>query len=173
MNSNKLNLLLAAVLAVFMFSPAGTYIAVAQTQRPGGAQHGVRPGAQQGGRNFNPVEIRKKVRNFITSEAGLTQREADIVFPIFFEVKDQQRNLKQRIDNACQRVRTERLSEYDCQKILSEVQRMQRQFGDLGAGLYDRLRQRGIPASKLLRIKAADEKFRRSIFRNATNGSRR
>ena len=168
MNNNKI-LISLLIAALFAFAAPCVSLSDIQAQRPGSGQSAQRPGPQQGKRNFNPTEFRKKVRDFITREARLTQREADIVFTIFFEVKSQQRELKHRIDNACQRVISERLTERDCQRILTEVQRMQKQFGELEAGLYNRLCQRGIPASKVLRIKAADEKFRRTTFRNATH----
>ena len=172
MNSNKI--LFSALFATLLaFVAPCVSLSDMQAQRPGSGQSAQRPGPQRGRQDFNPTEFRKKVSNFITREAGLSQREADIVFPIFFEVKGQQRELKHRIDNACQRVTSERLTERDCQRILMEVQRMNKQFGELESNLYDKLRQRGIPASKILRIKAADEKFRRTTFRDATHRQRR
>lgn len=145
----------------------------AQRHNPHQAPHAAQPAPHRGKRHFNPAEFRQKVRTFITREAALTQAEADIVFPLFFEMKDAQRQLKHRIDNACRRVCTENLSERDCQRLLEEVQRMQRQIAEYDATFCKKLRQRGIPASKILHIKAADEKFRRSTFRNATHQPRK
>lgn len=180
MNSNK-TFFSAFIAVLFAFAAPSASLSVMQAQRPGSVSQSTirpgnstqRPGPQQNQRNFNPTEFRKKVREFITREAKLTQREADIIFPIFFETKANQRELKHRIDNACQRITSERLTERDCQRILIEVQRQQKQLGELEAALYDKLRQRGILASKILRIKAADEKFRRNMFKNATHRARK
>jgi len=173
MNSNKYNFLIVALIAIFAFTPNSIGYGYAQGQRPGYNQQDGRHGPRPGRGNFNPTEFRKKVRAFITKEAKLTQSEANIIFPLFFELKDQQRNLKKKIDNACRRVTKERLSERDCQQILAEVKRMQRQFGELEGKFYDRLRQRKISASTILRLMAADEKFRRTTFHNATNAPKR
>ncbi len=173
MNNNKTHIAAALLLGAMIFFGMPCAPLTAQAQRPATRQHGRGDAPQRPERSFNPTEFRNKVRQFITREAALTKQEADIVFPLFFELKDAQRELKHRIDNACQRVTTEKLSERDCQRILDDVQRLQRSFSDLEAGFYKKLRQRGIPASKILRIKAADEKFRRSTFRNATHGPRK
>ena len=166
MNNKPTKLLFAALLSLLLFVPQVQLTAEAQPHRP--AAPG-RPGAQP----FNPQEYKQKVRDFIIREAKLSPQQANIVFPIFFEVKDMQRDLSHKIGKACARATTEHLSERDCERILTEVKRLQRQIADLEQSLYDRLRQKGIPASKVLAIKMADEKFRRTTFRDATQRPRR
>lgn len=169
--NNKLSLWITAIAITLAFTTHPACCAQGRGGQPPRHQQGGERG-QRGGGGFNPTEFRQKVRDFITHEARLTTQEANIVFPIFFEIKDQQRDLHHKIDKACKRISTEHLSERDCEKILSEIKRLQRQMADLDATLIDRLRARGLAASKILAIKAADEKFRRTTFRNATHRHR-
>lgn len=169
MNCSKNTIFAIALTALFTITPSfqPTTYAQGRSQHPRHQQPG--PQGHRDRPDFNPTEFRAKVREFITREAKLTPQQADIVFPIFFEIKDRQRELHRKIGKACQRVNTEHLSERDCERILTGIQQMQRQLADLDRTLTDRLRQRGIPASKILAIKAADDQFRRTTFRNATH----
>ena len=164
---------IAVMAAAMAFSAPAALPVLAQRPQPNQGMRPQQPGKGPDGKPFNPAEFRETVRAFITKEAGLSKKEADVVFPLFFDLKDLQRDLHKKIDRACTHAARERLTERECQRVLAEVQRLQRQAVDAENQFYDRLRARGITASKVLRIKAADEKFRRSTFHQVARGGQR
>ena len=53
--------------------------------------------AQQEKGKFNPEEFRAKLEEFIIKKAELTSAEAQTFFPIFHQMKEEQRNLQKEI----------------------------------------------------------------------------
>ncbi|MBQ6191914.1 MAG: hypothetical protein IJK51_06415 [Bacteroidaceae bacterium] len=51
---------------------------------------------QQRGK-FNPQEFKAKLEAYVTAEAGFTQSEAQVFYPIYFEMKGKQRGLQRQI----------------------------------------------------------------------------
>lgn len=131
--------------------------AVCQQPQPGREQPERRP-------PFNPQEFRKKVEGYITKEAHLTPQEAQAFFPLYHQMKDQQRNLQTKINRAIQRVEREKLTEADCKRIIAFVQKMQEQFNRIEKNYYDKF-AKVLPANKLLRVMNAEHNFGREMFR--------
>lgn len=124
------------------------------------------PGKEQPERRppFNPQEFRKKVEGYITREARLTPQEAKAFFPLYHQMKEQQRNLQAKINRAIQRVEREKLSEADCKRIISLVQKLQEQFNGLEKCYHSKF-AKVLPAEKILRVMNAERNFGREMFR--------
>ena len=120
---------------------------------------------------FKPEEMQKKAEAFIIREAGLTPKEVETFFPLLNDMKRRQRDLHKKIGRALRRVEKEKLSEKDCEKILKEVVRLQRQAAELETKAYADW-QRVLPAEKLLKVMKADREFGRKFFMKMT-GKRR
>ena len=118
---------------------------------------------------FNPREFEEKLRNFIITEAGLTQQEADKARPVYLAMKDKQRDYRSKIIKASKRLRKEQLTEKDCERILREIEKMTLQTSQVEVECNKQLRNLGIPASKIIRIKDADERFGRRMFHEMKN----
>ena len=118
---------------------------------------------------FNPREFEEKLRNFIITEAGLTQQEADKAMPVYLAMKDNQRDYRSKIIKASKRLRKEQLTEKDCERILREIEKMTLQTSQVEVECNKQLRNLGIPASKIIRIKDADERFGRRMFHEMKN----
>lgn len=116
-------------------------------------------------RKIDPEEFHKKLEAFITSEARLTEAEARAFFPMFYELKKQQRVYHTKIAQASRRVRKENLSEKECEKILTSIRKWKKQAMELELSYYDKWRK-VLPASKIVKVLEADRFFGRKMFNN-------
>ncbi|MBR6339485.1 MAG: hypothetical protein IKR63_05070 [Alloprevotella sp.] len=123
------------------------------------------PGKGKGkdGKRLKPEEFRREFENFILSRVNLTQQEANRFFPMFHEMKKQQRELRGKIHRATERACRENLSQRDCRRILDEVLRLRRQADDIEANYYERFRNI-LPADKLLRVMEAEHEFGKRMW---------
>lgn len=115
-------------------------------------------------KDFNPAVFKKKFEDYITKEAALTPQEAQIVLPLFHQMKTQQRNIQGMIYRACKRGNLPNLSEKDAAIILKEVVRLQKQSNNLEITYYERI-SKAICEQKVLRIMEAEHRFNKHIFR--------
>ncbi len=122
------------------------------------------PQQRKGRPPFNPKEFRKNVEDFITRQAGLTPKEAHDFFPLYHEMKEQQRNVQGKIHRATQRIEKERLTEADCRRIVAQVKKFRQEYQDIEAR-YFRKFEHILPPSKLLRVMNAEHKFGQEMFR--------
>lgn len=116
-------------------------------------------------KKFDPEEFHKKLEAFITCEARLTEAEARAFFPMFYELKKQQRVYHTKIAQASRRVRKENLSEKECEKILMSVRKWKKQVMELELSYYEKW-GKVLPASKIIKVLEADRFFGRKMFNN-------
>lgn len=113
---------------------------------------------------FDPEEMRCQTEAFVIREAGLTPEEASKFFPVYFEMKDKLRNTQRKIDQAYRKAAEQNMSERDCERILDEVARMEKQREQTEADYMKRLRKL-VPAGKLIKAILAEQNFGREKFR--------
>lgn len=122
------------------------------------------PQRRDGRPPFNPKEFRKAVEDFITRQAGLTPKEAHDFFPLYHEMKEQQRNVQGKMHRATQRVEKERLTDADCRRIVAQVKKFRQEYHDIETR-YFRKFEHILPPNKLLRVMNAERKFGQEMFR--------
>ena len=103
-------------------------------------------------KRIDPEEFHKKLEAFITREARLTEAEVRAFFPMFYELRKQQRVYHTKIAQASRRVRRENLSG-------------KKQAMELELSYYDKWRK-VLPASKIVKVLEADRFFGRKMFNN-------
>ncbi len=116
-------------------------------------------------KRIDPEEFHKKLEAFITREARLTEAEARAFFPMFYELRKQQRVYHTKIAQASRRVRRENLSEKECEKTLTSIRKWKKQAMELELSYYDKWRK-VLPASKIVKVLEADRFFGRKMFNN-------
>ena len=115
----------------------------------------------QGPNKFNPEQFEKELHQFIASDAGLTPGEAAVFFPLFDEMHAKQRPL---FDKFRTYMHTNTQDDHACLEAIRamdnidiEIKRLQSQ--------YHMKFCKVLPASKVLLVIKADERFHRQIFK--------
>lgn len=164
------NNIVAALAAILLMQLPGfmTVPAWAAPARPAVAEENSGPGRPEkaGQREKEQREYRQMLEAFITKEAGLTGTEARSFYPLFHELRSQQREINRKIRQANRRVRHERLSDAEAKKIMSEILNLHRRSVALEEDYYQRW-QRCISPVKILKVMDAERRFGRKMFRRA------
>lgn len=111
----------------------------------------------------NREEFKKKLQAFITEKANLTAEEAGVIFPSFFELRGKQHDLHKKRERSISKIRKEKLSEADCERILRFALQLEKQSAEMEIR-YVRQWKSKLPASVILRVLEADRQFSRQTF---------
>lgn len=118
---------------------------------------------------FDRERFIQELSAYITREAGLTAREAQQFFPVFFEMKEAQHSLERQKGQALRQAATTHMTERDCQRVLDLASRLDQKAQRLDAAYIRRL-TRIVGARKVVKALAADRKFGRRMFHKMTRG---
>lgn len=119
------------------------------------------PGGPRGQRKFDPKRFEIEMRQYISSKAGLTPKEAADFFPVFDEMQQKQRMLFDKMrqyrfvntnDNNASLEAIKGMDEIDLQ-----IKELQRQYHLKFCQV--------LPAGKVLQVIKADEEFHRLCFK--------
>lgn len=113
---------------------------------------------------FSRERFMQDLRAYITREAGLTQQEANTLFPLFFEMKAKMHDLQERINRSLTNVSRPSANERDCQRTLAEVSHMKAKQQKVEAEFMKRM-GKAVSSRKLVRVLVADQNFGRDRFR--------
>jgi hypothetical protein len=123
--------------------------------------------AQETARKFSPEKFQAEMEQFITKEAGLTADESAKFFPLYREMQQKQRAIFGKVrkegfvkpvdDAACRKLVERR----DATEL--EMKKIQKTYHEK---FFDVL-----PASKVLQVIQAEERFHRRTFRNWGQGN--
>lgn len=123
----------------------------------------------QGGKFRDQVKASKIA--FITNELDLTTSEAEKFWPIYNTFEDKQREIrKERIKGYMGRLddSTDKLSEKEATTLLSQMEKTEDELHQLKKKFVADLK--GIlPATKILKLKKADEDFNRKLLKQYKN----
>ncbi len=117
---------------------------------------------------FNPEEFRVKMEAYIAQKANLTEAEASKVFPIFHEMKDQQRKLMLK-EMGLKNKKAD--SDKDCQTALNEIAALHVETAKL-EGTYYKKMYRVVSPKKVYNIILADDAFHREMLQHFNNRHR-
>lgn len=117
---------------------------------------------------FDRERFMQDLRAYITREAGLTQQEANAVFPLLFEMKAKLHDLQERISRSLASA-ARSANERDCQRTLNEVQHMKAKQQKVEAEFMKRM-GKAVSSRKLVKVLVADQNFGRDRFRQMMDG---
>lgn len=118
---------------------------------------------------FSRERFMQDLRAYITREAGLSQQEANAVFPLFFEMKAKMHDLQERINRSLGNAARRSSNERDCQRTLNEMTHMKAKQQKLEADFMKRM-AKTVSSQKLVKILVADQNFGRDRFRQMMDG---
>ncbi len=119
------------------------------------------PGPPPGG-NPNP-KMEKKIESmriaFITNELNLTPSESQVFWPVFNEMKDKEKAIREEMKPGKP---VEELTEQEANALLDQQMRLREKETALNREYTDRFRKI-LPATKVLKLQHAEGKFRRQL----------
>lgn len=124
-------------------------------------------GPRKGPNDWNPEKFRKDLMAFISREAGFTEDEARRFFPIFFEMHESQRNIERQKGRAMAKAAQQNMNDRDCQRVLNEIDQLDKKWMRMKAQYNSRLRQI-VGARKMVKAIDADRRFGRRMFKQLT-----
>ena len=118
-------------------------------------------------RKFNPEQFRRDLTEHITKAAGFTPAEARTFFPLFFEMREKQRNLEHQKGRALRRAASQNTNDYESLRLLAEVAELAEQSFSIEQQYCTRLRKI-VGACKLVKAINAERAFGRKAFKRMT-----
>lgn len=120
---------------------------------------------------FDPRRFEADLEQFVTTEAGLSPQEAAKFFPIYKEMRSKQRALFMKMDTYRH---VDFSDDKQCEKAIFDLDDIDFKMKDLQHRYHVKF-LKVLPASKVLKVIRAEERFHRSAFRKAagqTNNKR-
>ena len=104
--------------------------------------------AQQERWKFNPEEFRAKLEEFITKKAEFTSAEAQTFFPIFHQMKEEQRNLQKEIFTLKRIPKDAKPSEKEYTNKIQRICELNVKMAQIQENYYKKL-YKAVPAEKV------------------------
>lgn len=111
---------------------------------------------------FSPEKFDSELRNFITTEAHLTQQEAAAFFPLYKEMQQKQRTV---FDKQRELGRDKPKDEEACRQAIVQRDEMDIELKRIQQAYHQRF-FKALPASKVYDILKAERRFHRKAMRN-------
>ena len=117
-----------------------------------------------GVKGFNKQEFRQCMQEFITKEAGLTDKEAEVFFPIYNEYKDKQRQCHIAINKLKHKAPTSG-NEQAYEECLMMIAKQNAEMAGLDSVYYKKI-CKVISAEKLFKILSIEDRMHRRMLQN-------
>lgn len=113
--------------------------------------------------HLDPEEFIRLQKEFITKEAGLSEKEASQFFKLYFELQDKKRDNNHKINRLMKKMNGN-LAEKDYAVILDEIYQLRQVNTKLEADYYHEY-TKVISSKKVYKVMKAESQFRRKIIR--------
>jgi hypothetical protein len=113
---------------------------------------------------FNPEEFRAKLEEFITKKAEFTSAEAQTFFPIFHQMKEEQRNLQKEIFTLKRIPKDANPSEKDYTNKIQRICELNTKMAEVQESYYKKL-YKAVPAQKVYKAMLAEDIYHRMMLR--------
>jgi len=120
--------------------------------------------AQQEKGKFNPEEFRAKLEEFITQKAEFNTEEAQVFFPIFHKMKEEQRGLQKEIFALKRIPKDASLSEKDYANKIQRICELNTKMAQIQESYYKKM-YKAVPAQKVYRAMIAEDIYHRMMLR--------
>ena len=125
--------------------------------------------SQQRGK-FNPEEFKAKLESYITCEAGFTQSEAQVFYPIYHEMKGKQRQLQRRIYRLKNNAPAENAVDKDFALTIQKIKDLGVEIAQLEVNYYKKMCN-AVSPQKVYKAMCAEDKFHRKMLEDFGHGS--
>lgn len=154
------------IFLTFFLSVTGDIVAGPLGQCPQSPRHGETQSCRQPkkGEKRDFDDFKRDLQAFIIREAGLSESEARVFFPIYFEMKEKLRNIGHQRGRAIRKAVERNMNERDCQRVFNEVIAFDKKSQRVEAQYLERLKKI-VGARKLLKVVDADRRFGRKVLK--------
>lgn len=119
--------------------------------------------AQQSQPKFDPAKFEADLQQYIITEAGLCQSETQQFLPVYKEMRGKQKNLH---DQMRSYRKTDLKNEKACEEAIRQQDRIDMEMKELQQAYHQKF-MKILPASKVLKVIKAEERFHRQAFKRA------
>ena len=120
---------------------------------------------------FNPDEFRAKLEEFISQKAEFTSTEAQSFFPIFHQMKEEQRNIQKEIFTLKRIPKEESPSEKDYANRIMRICELNTKMAQIQESYYKKM-YKTVPAQKVYKAMLAEDVYHRMMLRQFDNRRR-
>ena len=113
---------------------------------------------------FNPEEFRAKLEEFITKKAEFTSAEAQTFFPIFHQMKEEQRTLQKEIFSLKRIPKDATPSEKEYTNKIQRICELNIKIAQIQENYYKKL-YKVVPAQKVYKAMIAEDIYHRMMLR--------
>lgn len=114
--------------------------------------------------HLSPEEFRAKQKAFITEQAGLTPKEADKFFPVYFELQDKKKKLNDESWSMMRKGKDDKTTEAQYEEIIERVCDNRIAADRLDKSYMDRFKKI-ISCKKLYLVQRAEMRFHREMLK--------
>ena len=113
---------------------------------------------------FNPEEFRAKLEEFITKKAEFTSTEAQSFFPIFHQMKEEQRKLQKEIFTLKRIPKDVSPTEKEYSNKIQQICELNTKMAQVQENYYKKL-SKAVPAQKVYNAMLAEDIYHRMMLR--------
>ena len=125
--------------------------------------------AQHKRSKFNPQEFKEKLEGYITKEAGFTEGEAQVFYPIYFEMKSKQLTIQRKIFHLKKNTPTTDANSSDFANAIQKIKDLGIEKAKLEATYYKKMYE-AVSPQKVYRAMCAEDKFHRQVLEHIGQG---
>ncbi len=129
-------------------------------------------GVEDYNQRLTPDEFRAKQKTFITEDVGLTTKEANAFFPIYFELQDKKKEINDQIWKLLHKGRNPQTTEEQYNDLLNKMYDLRIASDKLEKAYFQKFK--GLLSSrKIYMVQRAEMRFHRKLLRGMNQKSRR
>ena len=113
---------------------------------------------------FNPEEFRAQLEEFITKKAEFTSTEAQSFFPIFHQMKEEQRKLQKEIFTLKRIPKDVSPTEKEYSNKIQQICELNTKMAQVQENYYKKL-SKAVPAQKVYKAMLAEDIYHRMMLR--------
>jgi hypothetical protein len=116
--------------------------------------------------HLSPDEFKAKQKAYITEKAGLTDKEADKFFPIYFELQDKKKEINDKAWELMRKSKDDKMTDAQYEEIILEVYDLRIEIDNLDKAYYEKFKK-ALSPKKIFQVQKAEARFHREILKTA------
>jgi hypothetical protein len=114
--------------------------------------------------HLSPDEFKAKQKAFITEKAGLTDKEADKFFPLYFELQDKKKEINDKAWELMRKGKDNKMTDAQYEEIILQVYDLRIETDNLDKSYYAKFKKTLSP-KKIFQVQRAEARFHREILK--------
>jgi hypothetical protein len=114
--------------------------------------------------HLSPDEFKAKQKAFITEKAGLTEKEANKFFPLYFELQDKKKEINDKAWELMRKGKDDKMTDAQYEEIILQVYDLRIETDNLDKAYYVKFKKTLSPR-KIFQVHKAEAKFHREMLK--------